>query len=83
MSTTLHDFKGVQDMICPAKQKIDLESLKSQIYSKMDNINREYQKSKYGGDFPKDANKRNNKSTEGSLREGSKKGLITIKKSVK
>lgn len=43
---TLHDFKGAQDQICPAKQKIDLNSLKSQIFSKMSNINKDYHSNK-------------------------------------
>lgn len=43
---TAHDFKGTQDFICPAKQKIDLDSLKSQIYNKLDNINSVHKKTK-------------------------------------
>lgn len=46
MTMTGHDFKGLQEKICPAKRKIDMDSLKSQIYNKLENINQEYQKSK-------------------------------------
>ncbi len=49
MSMTTHDFKGVQDFICPAKQKIDLDSLKSQIFNRLTNIEGAHQKNKTDG----------------------------------
>ena len=49
MSMTLHDFKGAHEPICPARQKLDLETLKSQIFNKLDSINQEHQKSKTNG----------------------------------
>lgn len=43
---TNHDFQGKQDFICPAKRKIDLRSLKGQLYEKMENMEREHIKDK-------------------------------------
>lgn len=37
-----HDFKGLQEKSCPAKRKIDVETLKSQIFNKLENIETNY-----------------------------------------
>lgn len=46
LSMTSHDFTGKHEFLCPAKKKIDINSIKSQIYEKMDNMEKEHTKEK-------------------------------------